>query len=114
VELEHVAGELRRRHLSTAAAAGVDVLPCGDFSLYDHVLDMAVMVGAMPRRFAGLRRSPLERYFAMARGAATARPLEMTKWFDTNYHYLVPEISASTPFAPCPEKPVREFREALG
>jgi 5-methyltetrahydropteroyltriglutamate--homocysteine methyltransferase len=113
-ELERVGGELRHRHLSTAAAAGVDVLPCGDFSLYDHVLDMAVMVGAIPRRFAGLGRSPLERYFAMARGAGTARPLEMTKWFDTNYHYLVPEISASTQFSACPEKPVREFREALG
>jgi len=108
VELERVARELRRGQLAAAAATGVTVLPSGDFSLYDHVLDTAVTVGAIPERFARLELSPLERYFAMARGSESVRPLEMTKWFDTNYHYLV-----QTQFAACPEKLVREFREAL-
>ncbi|MGI8749041.1 MAG: 5-methyltetrahydropteroyltriglutamate--homocysteine S-methyltransferase [Thermoleophilaceae bacterium] len=110
-ELERVAAELRSLHLRTAAAAGIDVLPSNDFSLYDHVLDTAVMVGAVPSRFASL--DGLERYFAMARGTAESRPLEMTKWLDTNYHYLVPEVDADTPFSPHPEKALGEFAEAL-
>ncbi|HEY5343282.1 MAG TPA: 5-methyltetrahydropteroyltriglutamate--homocysteine S-methyltransferase [Solirubrobacteraceae bacterium] len=112
-ELERVASDLRRRHLSMAAAAGVDVLPSNDFSLYDHVLDTCVLVGAIPERFGDLRMPSLERYFAMARGSEDVRPLAMTKWFDSNYHHLVPEISGDTPFALCAEKPLAHFREAL-
>ncbi|MGH2832230.1 MAG: 5-methyltetrahydropteroyltriglutamate--homocysteine S-methyltransferase [Solirubrobacteraceae bacterium] len=112
-ELRRVASDLRLAHLTRAAAAGVDVLPCNDFSLYDHVLDTCVLLGAIPERFVGLEVSPLERYFAMARGSGEVRPLAMTKWFDTNYHHLVPEISPDTQFRLCAEKPLSEFREAL-
>ena len=112
-ELQRVASELRHQHLASAAAAGVDGLPCNDFSLYDHVLDTCVLVGAIPQRFAQLDVSSLDRYFAMARGSREVRPLAMTKWFDTNYHYLVPEVSSETEFVLSAEKPLSEFREAL-
>ena len=111
-ELERVAGQMRRRQLSVAADAGVDVLPSNDFSLYDHVLDMAVMVGAVPTRFRGLDLPPIERYFAMARGTGRERPQEMTKWLDTNYHYLVPELDADSRFDADATKAVRELVEA--
>src|SRR4051812_16281040 len=68
VELDAVGADLRRRHFAATAASGVDVLPSNDFSLYDHVLDTAVMVGAIPERFAALDVTPPERLFAMARG----------------------------------------------
>lgn len=112
-ELQRVASDLRHQHLRRAAAAGVDVLPSNDFSLYDHVLDTCVLVGAIPQRFAELDLSSLDRYFAMARGSGDVRPLAMTKWFDTNYHHLVPEIAPDSEFALCAEKPLAEFREAL-
>lgn len=91
-ELLAAAAELRKATWQRAAAAGVDVLPCGDFSLYDHVLDTAWALGVIPSRFGDPDRDDLGAYFALARGSADARPLEMTKWFDTNYHYLVPEL----------------------
>ena len=84
---------LRAASWERARAAGIDVIPSGDFSLYDHVLDTAWAVGAIPDRFGGPDADGLDAYFAMARGTAGARPLEMTKWFDTNYHYLVPELA---------------------
>ena len=83
-----------RANWERAQAAGIDVIPSGDFSLYDHVLDTAWAVGAIPERFGGPDADGLDAYFAMARGTADAHPLEMTKWFDTNYHYLVPELRA--------------------
>jgi 5-methyltetrahydropteroyltriglutamate--homocysteine methyltransferase len=79
-ELEETARSLRRAGWERARAAGIDVIPSGDFSLYDHVLDTAWALGAVER----------DDYFALARGDERRRPLEMTKWFDTNYHYLVP------------------------
>ncbi len=94
--------------------AGIDEIPGNDFSLYDHVLDTAWMVGAIPerhRRYLG--EGDLVAYFAMARGTSETAPLEMTKWFDTNYHYLVPELGPETVFAADPSKPVGEFAEAL-
>ena len=91
-DLLETARDLRAAAWRRAQAAGVDVIPSGDFSLYDHVLDTAWAVGAIPERFGGAEADGLEAYFAMARGSAGARPLEMTKWFDTNYHYLVPEL----------------------
>jgi len=72
-------------------------VPSGDQALYDHVLDTALMLGAVPPRFAHLEPGP-EREFAMARGTRGAAPLELTKWFDTNDHYLVPEIGRRTRF----------------
>ena len=97
-ELRETAWGLRAASWGRARAAGVDVIPCGDFSLYDHVLDAAWAVGAIPDRLGGPDAEGLDAYFACARGTASARPLEMTKWFDTNYHYLVPEIGPGTRF----------------
>lgn len=111
-ELERVARTVRHRQLIDAAVAGIDVLPSNDFSLYDHVLDTALMVGAIPPRFAAAEPGSLELMFAMARGTQAAAPLAMTKWFDTNYHYLVPEIGPDTAFALHAGKPLGELGEA--
>jgi 5-methyltetrahydropteroyltriglutamate--homocysteine methyltransferase len=96
---------------------GVAVVPSNDFSWYDHVLDTCCLVGAVPDRFGhGGGPVDLRTYFRMARGGRggdTVAALEMTKWFDTNYHYLVPELSAATRFAADASKPVEEFRAAL-
>jgi 5-methyltetrahydropteroyltriglutamate--homocysteine methyltransferase len=110
--LESGTRALRLAHWRFQAGRGIDHIPSNDFSLYDHVLDTALMVGAVPARFRrAAERSALEGYFAMARGADQPA-LEMTKWFDTNYHYLVPEFEADTDFRLGPAKPVDEFREA--
>lgn len=114
-ELEGVATALRRDQRDAAVAAGVDVLPSNDFSLYDHVLDAALLVDAVPERFAeDFEPGSLELMFAMARGGGEVAPLEMTKWFDTNYHYLVPEIGPRTGFAPRLAKPLAELADAPG
>ena len=115
-----VAGEQTRNDaLDTMAKADLDSVPVNTFSWYDHVLDTTVLVGATPRRFADIAPSgerldgvDAATYFAMARGADDVAPMEMTKWFDTNYHYLVPEISADTVFALHADKPLREYTEA--
>ncbi len=88
--------QIRLDRLTHLKAAGLDEIPVGDFSLYDHVLDAAVLVGAIPERHRDL--TGLDRYFAMARGNDQVEPLEMTKWFNSNYHYLVPELSSSSTF----------------
>jgi 5-methyltetrahydropteroyltriglutamate--homocysteine methyltransferase len=110
------ARELRQRHWQLQRDAGIASIPSNDFSLYDHVLDAAVLVGAIPERYAPLADNPLARYFAMARGHQDGRvdvpAMEMTKWFDTNYHYIVPELSASTTFHLASTKPVDEYLEA--
>nr|WP_280407364.1 5-methyltetrahydropteroyltriglutamate--homocysteine S-methyltransferase [Nocardia brasiliensis] len=111
-QLHAVARELRHAQLAELQAAGLDSIPVGTFSYYDQVLDTAVLLGALPPRVAGIA-DPLDRYFAAARGNETVEPLEMTKWFDTNYHYLVPEIGADTVFSLHPEKLLEEVREAL-
>ena len=108
---------------SFSGTPGIEHIPSGDFSLYDHVLDTAVMVGADPR---SVPRRPgaavdLDTYFAMARGPrpkltlprCPARPLEMTKWFDTNYHFLVPRVRARPVFRLASTGPLDAFREAL-
>ncbi len=117
VELEETAAGLRERHWRLQAGFGIDHVPSGDFSLYDHVLDTAVTVGVVPERYqGGPGPSSLDRYFAMARGGAlggrSVTALEMTKWFDTNYHYLVPELSAGQRFALSSARPVEELRQA--
>ena len=87
-----------RRQLS----AGIQSIPVGDFSFYDQVLDAAVLVGALPARYRELGEpTDFPAYFAAARGVAGEgglAPLEMTKWFDTNYHHLVPELGPDTEF----------------
>ena len=95
------------------AAAGLDSVPVNTFSYYDQMLDTAVMLGALPGRAAQVS-DDLDRYFAAARGNSDVAPLEMTKWFDTNYHYLVPEIEPATTFSLHPDKVLSELKEALG
>jgi 5-methyltetrahydropteroyltriglutamate--homocysteine methyltransferase len=97
-ELEETARSLRAHTWRDLSAAGIDAIPCGDFSLYDHVLDTAWALGAIPERFGQRAADDLDGYFALARGTDEARPLEMTKWFDTNYHYLVPELTPGQDF----------------
>ena len=108
---------LRARHWQLARDADADAVPCNDFSLYDHVLDTAVLFDAIPDRYRPVfAHSRLDGYFAMARGhrrdGHDLHALEMTKWFDTNYHYLVPELHAGQRFALVGDKPLAEFREA--
>ncbi|XUL92066.1 5-methyltetrahydropteroyltriglutamate--homocysteine S-methyltransferase [Streptomyces galilaeus] len=112
--LRATAAELRRTNWRQLAEAGIHEVPTGDFSYYDHVLDTSVMVGAIPARHrAAVELDALDGYFAMARGTQDVAPLEMTKWFDTNYHYLVPELGPDTVFTADSGKQVGDFREAL-
>ncbi|MFE7127160.1 5-methyltetrahydropteroyltriglutamate--homocysteine S-methyltransferase [Streptomyces sp. NPDC057617] len=112
--LRETAAGLRRDTWRELAGAGLDEVPTGHFSYYDHVLDTSVMVGAVPARHrAAVEADALGGYFAMARGAQDAAPLEMTKWFDTNYHYLVPELGPDTVFSADSAKQSGELREAL-
>ncbi|WP_370304750.1 5-methyltetrahydropteroyltriglutamate--homocysteine S-methyltransferase [Sinimarinibacterium flocculans] len=90
--------ELRLRHWALQKAAGLDLVTVGDFAFYDHLHNATALFSAAPARF-GIERIDLPGYFAMARGTATQPALAMKKWFDTNYHYLVPELSADTRFA---------------
>ncbi|MGA2762911.1 MAG: 5-methyltetrahydropteroyltriglutamate--homocysteine S-methyltransferase [Spirochaetia bacterium] len=96
------AEKIRAAHWKLQKEAGIDFIPSGDFSFYDHMLDTACMLGAVPARYGTLARDgSLETYFAMARGSQKGNvpALEMTKWFDTNYHYIVPEIARDQRFA---------------
>lgn len=93
--------------------AGVDAIPSNTFSFHDHVLDTAVAVGAVPQRFRRLGLSDLDTYFATARGVHAEPALELTKWFGTNYHYLVSEIGPDTVFTANPVKALREYAQAL-
>ena len=88
----------RLQHLQKQKEIGIDLIPVNDFTMYDHMLDMAVMFGYVPKRYeysGGL--VPLSIYFAMARGNQHAVACEMTKWFNTNYHYIVPEFQDIKP-----------------
>jgi 5-methyltetrahydropteroyltriglutamate--homocysteine methyltransferase len=117
-ELEATARDLRlaaaRRLVDLGLEAGTAAVP-GSFSYYDQVLDAVALLGAVPERFAGLTTDegnlPLAAYFTVARGEGDRAPLEMTKWFDTNYHYLVPEIGPDTPIGFVDDRAVREFTE---
>jgi 5-methyltetrahydropteroyltriglutamate--homocysteine methyltransferase len=123
--LEAAARALRAKHWKLQAGLGINHVPSGDFSLYDLVLDTACMVGAIPPGY-GWSEGPvsLATYFALARGsrgmaaelAAGIEPglpaMEMTKWFDTNYHYLVPLVSGGQRFALTANRPLERFREA--
>ena len=109
--LEEIAAGLRRDTLAELSRAGLDSVPVNTFSYYDQVLDTAVLLGALPARVSGVA-DDLDRYFAAARGTADIPPLEMTKWFDTNYHYIVPEIGPDTAFTLNPAKVLNELKEA--
>lgn len=112
-ELQQGAHELRQKHWLLQKGAGLDLLPVGDFSLYDQVLDAQILVGGIPRRF-GFDAAKLStaQYFELARGNKQLHALEMTKWFDTNYHYLVPEWQADTDFAANPAPLLAQIAEA--
>ncbi|MEU7892869.1 5-methyltetrahydropteroyltriglutamate--homocysteine S-methyltransferase [Nonomuraea sp. NPDC049152] len=107
-ELERTGAELRELTWRSLAGLGLEGLPSNTFSLYDQVLDTAVMLGAVPERY----RDAEDPYFAMARGTQGLAPLRMTKWFDTNYHYIVPEIGPGTVFKLDAAKPLDEVRQA--
>ncbi|QKE73394.1 5-methyltetrahydropteroyltriglutamate--homocysteine S-methyltransferase [Arthrobacter citreus] len=103
---------IRLQHLQKQKNQGIDLIPVGDFSLYDHVLDTAVMFGLVPKRFeyAGGKVS-LETYFEIARGSKSAVASEMTKWFNTNYHYIVPELGEVAPTL-VDNRPLQFYKEA--
>jgi len=97
--LQQTGRALRQRHWALQAQAGLDVVTVGDFAWYDHVLNTLALLGAVPTRFGfDPRRLTLSDYFTLARGDAGRFAMEMTKWFDTNYHYLVPEWTADVRF----------------
>ncbi|MEW6353526.1 MAG: 5-methyltetrahydropteroyltriglutamate--homocysteine S-methyltransferase [Pseudomonadota bacterium] len=113
--------ELRARHWKLQADAGLDLVPVGDFTWYDHVLDMSALLGVVPARFGTVNGNvDLNTYFRMARGRAPGDKAgqadtfacEMTKWFDTNYHYIVPEFSADQTFRIASGKLFDELAEA--
>lgn len=110
-ELEAVGQTIRRNNWETLQRAGIDFIPSNDFSFYDHMGDAAVLYGAIPARFSGLDPTSPELLFAMARGTKDALALDMTKWFDTNYHQLVPEIELPL-VASHSSAPIDYWREA--
>jgi 5-methyltetrahydropteroyltriglutamate--homocysteine methyltransferase len=128
-ELKEVGGRLRKAHWVAQKEAGIELIPSNDFSFYDQVLDMTCLLGNVPPRFEGNGKSSgLDLCFQIARGAGTSKegsrqsslaegasvhPSEMTKWFDTNYHYIVPEFHPRTTFKLGATKPFDEFVEAL-
>lgn len=115
-ELEQVAKGLREMHWDLQQAAGISHIPSNDFSYYDNVLDLTVLLNALPENYRQLGLSERDTYFAAARGyqgvAGDAKALAMKKWFNTNYHYLVPELSDNTEIKLVGDKPFVEYEEA--
>ncbi len=118
-ELEQAGKTERQKNRTFQKEAGIDLIPSNDFSYYDQVADMAFMLGVIPERFKPLKKelNPVDLYFALCRGyqqnGYDVTPLEMTKWFDTNYHYLVPEFEKDQQFELSGTKVTDEFAEAL-
>lgn len=115
-ELEQVAKGLREMHWKLQQAAGISHIPSNDFSYYDNVLDLTVLLNALPENYRQLGLSERDTYFAAARGyqgvVGDAKALAMKKWFNTNYHYLVPELSDNTEIKLVGDKPFVEYEEA--
>jgi 5-methyltetrahydropteroyltriglutamate--homocysteine methyltransferase len=109
-DVHAVALKLKQRHWEYQRDAGIDFISSNDFSLYDNVLDTAIMLGAIPQRFRGLEDEEL--YFTMARGDKHSVAMEMTKWFNTNYHYIVPELSQNDEYKLNSKKILSEYKEA--
>ncbi len=116
-ELEATAVNLRKENWTLLQDAGIDLIPSNDFSYYDTTLDLALSLGAIPARYESLKDDKLRLYFAMAHGEQNQQDdviaMEMTKWFDTNYHYIVPEFVKDQQFEVFDTKVVDEFGEAL-
>ncbi|MEK7791887.1 MAG: 5-methyltetrahydropteroyltriglutamate--homocysteine S-methyltransferase, partial [Pseudomonadota bacterium] len=116
-ELELTAADLRKQHWQDQSM--LDWIPVGDFSLYDQVLDTSFMLGNIPARVSALPGDELDRYFRVARGRSTTdnsacgciHAGEMTKWFDTNYHYIVPELEKTTQFSLNASRLVQQIKE---
>src|SRR4051812_48987272 len=118
--LVQVGKNIREENWRLQKQAGIDLIPSNDFSFYDHVLDMSLMAGAIPERYHEVifnkNNAELDLYFAMARGyqkdGLDITAMEMTKWFDTNYHYIVPEFHKDQTFKLLSTKVIDEFYEA--
>ncbi|KAF4575008.1 methionine-synthesizing 5- methyltetrahydropteroyltriglutamate--homocysteine methyltransferase [Pleurotus pulmonarius] len=115
-DLTKAAFDVRKTSWSTVKAKGVDFVPSGEFSLYDHVLDHSAAFNVIPSRYTGHNLSPLDVYFAMGRGrqadGVDVPASEMKKWFDSNYHFVVPEFSDATDFKLLFNKALEEYKEA--
>ena len=115
-ELLQTAAELRKQHWNSQKKAGIDFISSNDFSFYDMVLDTAVLLGIVPKRYQELKLSGLDTYFALARGyqgeSGDVKALAMKKWFNTNYHYIVPELEDDTEISLSGTKPWDEYEEA--
>ena len=108
--------ELRKIHWNTQKEAGIDFISSNDFSFYDILLDTAILFGIVPKRYKELNLSELDTYFAMARGyqgeSGDVKALAMRKWFNTNYHYIVPEVEDDTEIRLSGNKPFEQYNEA--
>ncbi|KAI6047411.1 cobalamin-independent synthase [Pisolithus marmoratus] len=117
-DLTKAAADVKKASWTNLKNRNVDLIPSGDFSLYDHVLDHSAAFNVVPKRYTGLGLSPLDVYFAMGRGRQAAGvdvpACEMKKWFDSNYHYVVPELSEQTDFKLLYNKALQEYNEAKG
>ena len=119
-QLMRTTSEIKRKNWLLQKDSGIDLIPSNDFSLYDHVLDLSFALGVLPGRFRALKqdtsKSELDLYFALARGyqqdGLDITAMEMTKWFDTNYHYMVPEFTKNQEFSLVHTKALDEFNEA--
>jgi len=119
-QLMQTGKDIRQHNWQLQSESGIDLLPCNDFSFYDHVLDTSLMVGAIPERYHALMEAKqlpdIDLLFAMARGyqkdGHDVTAMEMTKWYDTNYHYIVPEFTANQQFSLYNNKVLNEFMEA--
>ena len=117
-ELIQTADQLTQQHWQLQKDVGISIIPTNDFSFYDHVLDTSVLVGAIPKRYGFRfdREVDVDTYFAMARGrqdqVVDVTPGEMTKWFDTNYHYIVPEFTPDISFQLSSQHPFRAVERA--
>lgn len=116
-ELLDAAALIRKGNWQLQKEAGIDLIPSNDFSFYDQTLDLSLSIGAIPERYNALKDDRLELYFAMAHGyqknGIDVTAMEMTKWFDTNYHYIVPEFTRNQEFKLIYNKAANEFSEAL-
>ncbi|KAI9512232.1 cobalamin-independent methionine synthase [Russula earlei] len=115
-QLTQVAADVKKSNWTSLKARGVDYIPSGEFSLYDHVLDHSAAFNVIPKRYVGQGLSPLDVYFAMGRGrqanGVDVPASEMKKWFDSNYHFVVPEFSEDTDFKLNFNKAIEEYKEA--
>jgi 5-methyltetrahydropteroyltriglutamate--homocysteine methyltransferase len=109
-EVEKVSSNLKQKHWEYQKDAGIEYISSNDFSLYDNVLDTSIMLNAIPKRFQNLKAEEL--YFSMARGNKNSVAMEMTKWFNTNYHYIVPELSLEDEYKLNASKIINEYNEA--